>query len=308
MTLWLKAFHQVPAASIPDDDVAMARLAELGRDLKTWARIKSDVLRGWVKCSDGRYHHPVVAEKALEAWVERLLQRKASAAGNAKRYKLMFDAAPFDAAVDDSLVRLAALNPNSRTLSKRVPRGTAKSDAGTPSELPPGDGSAPTGSEDGSHRELPDVPPGAEIAPTGIPREAKRSEAKVGSSLRSDRAGAGADELEPFDRWWEVCPHKVGKDDARKAFDRIIRDRRATLDELIGGMERYRRDKPTDRQWCNPATWLNRGSWSDEPADPLPLLGGHPGRFTTVLGGAAARPTSGAPSAMAGILAVRNHR
>ena len=300
VTLYLKSFHQVPAASIPDDDIAMARLAELGRDLKTWAKIKADVLRGWRKCSDGRWHHPVVAEKALEAWIERLNQRKASAAGNAKRYKVPFDAAPFDAAVNDSLARLAALNPNSRTLTKRVPRGAARSDARTPDELPPGDGSAPGGSKTTSHREPDEVPVGAENSPTGIAREAKRSEASPASSLRSEGASAG--EPSPFDRWWAACPHKIGKDDARKAFDRVIRSKRATLDELIAGMEAYRRDKPPDRQWCNPTTWLNRGSWTDQPAPVLPFVGAQ-GSRSGLPTPVTARPATGPQSAMNGISA-----
>lgn len=75
ITLWMKSFHQVPAGSIPDDDVALARLAELGRDVKSWKKIKEGSLYGWVKCSDGRLYHPVVAEKALEAWKGKTNQR-----------------------------------------------------------------------------------------------------------------------------------------------------------------------------------------------------------------------------------------
>lgn len=75
ITLWLKSFHQVPAASLPDDDVALARLAELGRDMKTWKRLRDRALHGWVKCSDGRLYHPVVAEKVQEAWKGKQAQR-----------------------------------------------------------------------------------------------------------------------------------------------------------------------------------------------------------------------------------------
>lgn len=32
-------------------------------------------MHGWVLCSDGRYHHPVVAEKVRDAWASKLLQR-----------------------------------------------------------------------------------------------------------------------------------------------------------------------------------------------------------------------------------------
>lgn len=68
VTLWLKSYHQVPAASLPDDDVSLARLAEFGRDIKGWAKIKKIALYGWVKCSDGRLYHPIVSEKAMRAW------------------------------------------------------------------------------------------------------------------------------------------------------------------------------------------------------------------------------------------------
>lgn len=131
VTLWLKSYHQVPAASIPDDDVALARLAELGRDVKAWRRIKDAALRGWVKCSDGRLYHPVVAEKALEGWIEKLGQRKSSAAGNAKRYGQTFNPSPFDTSIEDAVGRLSALNPSSRLLAKRLPKTSRKSPDGS---------------------------------------------------------------------------------------------------------------------------------------------------------------------------------
>lgn len=66
---WCAAWHQVPAASLPDDDAVLARLTGYGRDLATWRRVReAGALRGFVRCSDGRLYHPVVAEKALEAW------------------------------------------------------------------------------------------------------------------------------------------------------------------------------------------------------------------------------------------------
>lgn len=75
LTLWLKSFHQVPSGSIPDDDISLTRLAELGRDVKTWKKIRDMALRGWIKCNDGRLYHPVVAEKAAEAWKGKKNQR-----------------------------------------------------------------------------------------------------------------------------------------------------------------------------------------------------------------------------------------
>lgn len=86
VTLWLKSFHQVPAASLPDDDIELCRLAELGRDVKEWKRLRANALHGWVLCADGRWYHPVVAEKANEAWNRKQAQRARSAKGNAARW------------------------------------------------------------------------------------------------------------------------------------------------------------------------------------------------------------------------------
>jgi hypothetical protein len=84
--LWCAAWHQVPAASLPNDDRLLANLAGFGRDLKSWEAVKADALRGFVECSDGRLYHPVVAEKALESY-EQLQRQKArtKAATNARR-------------------------------------------------------------------------------------------------------------------------------------------------------------------------------------------------------------------------------
>ena len=86
VTLWAKSFHQVPAASIPDDDVELCRLAELGRDLKAWLKLREVALHGWIKCSDGRLYHPVVAQKAKEAWEAKQARRARTEAARAKRH------------------------------------------------------------------------------------------------------------------------------------------------------------------------------------------------------------------------------
>ncbi|SIO50742.1 Protein of unknown function [Burkholderia sp. GAS332] len=59
-----KSWSQLPAGSLPDDDCILAHLSGAGRK---WKRVKAVALRGWIKCSDGRLYHSVVAEKALEA-------------------------------------------------------------------------------------------------------------------------------------------------------------------------------------------------------------------------------------------------
>jgi hypothetical protein len=66
--LWCAAWHQVPAGSLPQADTDLCRLVGLGRDKRTWSKIKAGVLRGWRQFSDGRLYHPVVTEKVVAGW------------------------------------------------------------------------------------------------------------------------------------------------------------------------------------------------------------------------------------------------
>jgi 5-methylcytosine-specific restriction endonuclease McrA len=75
LTLWWAAWNQVPAASLPNDDVVLCRLAELGRDLRTWRKVRAKALHGFVACSDGRLYHKFLAEQALIAWDKRVKER-----------------------------------------------------------------------------------------------------------------------------------------------------------------------------------------------------------------------------------------
>ncbi len=118
LTLWLKSWHQVPAASLDDDEALLAKLAGLGRDMKTWARVRAGALRHWVKCSDGRLYHPVVAEIALEAWLSKLAQQVSSGSGANKRWGTPFDPAPFQAHLAEATEMLRLLNPESKALRR----------------------------------------------------------------------------------------------------------------------------------------------------------------------------------------------
>jgi hypothetical protein len=70
--LWCASWHQIPAASLPNDDKELAKFAGFGRFVKQWMKVKDGALRGWVECSDGRLYHRVLAEKANESWGSKL--------------------------------------------------------------------------------------------------------------------------------------------------------------------------------------------------------------------------------------------
>ncbi|MHB0920612.1 MAG: DUF1376 domain-containing protein, partial [Thiomonas delicata] len=67
MALYAKAWLQVPAASLPNDDRVLAHLAG-GYTPRRWRKVKDVAMRGWILCTDGRLYHPVIAEFAHDAW------------------------------------------------------------------------------------------------------------------------------------------------------------------------------------------------------------------------------------------------
>lgn len=66
MALMTEAWRQVPASSLPADELVLMGLSRC--DKATWSKVKSWVLAEWVKHSDGRLYHPDMAERAAEAW------------------------------------------------------------------------------------------------------------------------------------------------------------------------------------------------------------------------------------------------
>lgn len=83
IALWCKAWMQIPAGSLPDDDRVLAHLSGAGAK---WKKVKDMALRGFIKCDDGRLYHSVVCEKANEAWNKKQSYRDRSKKGNAKRW------------------------------------------------------------------------------------------------------------------------------------------------------------------------------------------------------------------------------
>lgn len=79
MQLWWSAWNQVPAASLPNDEVALCRLAGLGRDLRAWKKVRARAMHGFFMCSDGRYYHRALSTFALESWARRLKDRERKA-------------------------------------------------------------------------------------------------------------------------------------------------------------------------------------------------------------------------------------
>lgn len=178
ITLWLVSWHQVPAASLPNNDRMLAHLSQA----KSWPKVKGHAMRGWMICDDGRWYHPVVAEKALEAWLEKLAQRISSGAGNAKRWGIEFDSTAIEAQMVEARTLLMDLNPQSRALSKKrtsgIPSVSKKKNNGNPEVIPSGipSGSQETGTETGTGKiKATPIPPSGAGAPAAADATAQPS-------------------------------------------------------------------------------------------------------------------------------------
>lgn len=96
-----------------------------------------------------------------------------------------------------------------------------------------------------------------------------KNEKKEEDSL--DHADLLAWPRDAFERFWQAYPHKVGKAAAQKWWRRHQTKPPVEFGCLMDGLRRYVAEKPPDRSWCNPLTWLNQGRWNDQP-DNTPSL------------------------------------
>jgi hypothetical protein len=73
LNLWAASWHELPAGSMEDDDDVLADAAMCSPE--RWPSVRDDVLRGWIKCSDGRLYHPTVCAEAANAWNDKAHHR-----------------------------------------------------------------------------------------------------------------------------------------------------------------------------------------------------------------------------------------
>lgn len=93
-----------------------------------------------------------------------------------------------------------------------------------------------------------------------------RSQQRGTSTIRRAHTTA----LAGFERFWSVYPRKVGKDAARRVWQK--RQPNAVLtDRIVAAVDQQTAwpewTKDGGRFIPHPSTWLNRGSWDDEPLE-----------------------------------------
>lgn len=157
--LWCASWHQKPAASLPDDDIELAQLSGYGRVIKEWKKVRDGALHGWVKCTDGRLYHPVIAEKANEAWAQKLEHAWSRECDRVRKENK----------------RRADAKEELLPLPPKPPRNSLEVVRGIPSEIPPSSGGIP--------------------AETPLKGEGEGKDTSKSSSLRSEGTRTPRDEL-----------------------------------------------------------------------------------------------------------------
>ncbi len=231
--LWAAAWHQVPAGSLPDDDAVLASLAGYGRDVAAF-RIDRAAggLHRFIRCNDGRLYHPVVAEKANEAWNRKLFQRERGRRGNAIRWGSPKDKAPIaEASFKDRGSILEGLRKDSSKDRKRQGQGQYSGAAASVSA-----GSA-----------------------TNTPSPKRRSE------LTDNLARSS------FDTFYREYPRKQAPRKAAAAYVAAVR-RGATPEAILAGLRRAKFSTdakfiPHPATWLNDDRWLD-----EPPAEAAPNI------------------------------------
>ncbi len=116
VALWCRAWHQVPAGSLPDDDRLLASFAGYGRDLKGWGKVRAMALHGFVPCSDGRFHHPVLTADALQAFQRKqaFQKKRETDAERLRHWRSARSETPNETRADTSLKRVSSRKERDR--------------------------------------------------------------------------------------------------------------------------------------------------------------------------------------------------
>jgi hypothetical protein len=289
MLLVCASWHQKPAASLPDDDRELANLAGFGRAIKEWKRLREQALYGWLRCTDGRLYHPIVAEKALEAWGRRQSYRsgESNRAGRQRRWRervkelsAQLRALGVTPPMNASLEALEALVVEAqRSAAASTGASTAASDVSTQASTHLSTGlstEASTGVSATSTVDGPEDHP--ETAQTGtVTATGKRTGTGTVKTALPPAPLAGDDEgfSEIFEAAWAAYPPREGGDSKPLAW-KAWRERLAegcTEQEMLAGTRAYakhahRNGKAGTRFVKQAGTFFGPGEWFRQDYEP----------------------------------------
>ena len=233
--LWAAAWHQVPAASLPDDDILLARLAGFGRFVDEWRKVKDGALYGFVKCSDGRLYHKHLAEHANKTWIK---SRKAKLSVNI-RWEKANEKQQYIECTSNEKQELYERNTSEDTnvIQREERRGEEREEINN----------------------TVDSPPCGEQCANENPNDEKEPAPENHIT-------------ENFNRLWDVWPTKNSRQKAFAAFRKICGKRKpesiakntsVLIEDVLGKLEYINgRDSPFTKTLL--ASYLNGRGWEDE--------------------------------------------
>lgn len=103
--LWCRAWKQRPAASLPDDDRVLAAYARLS--LPRFRKMRHEILRGFVKCSDGRLYHKTLGAEAMRSfgWKRSAVMRRERDAERLRKWRETHQETPPETPAETRFVR-----------------------------------------------------------------------------------------------------------------------------------------------------------------------------------------------------------
>jgi uncharacterized protein YdaU (DUF1376 family) len=227
LALWGRAWQQSPPGSVPNDERVLAAFSCAGKD---WKKVKAMALRGFVECSDGRLYHRVLCEDVLNASRKRQAFRERTRNATEARRQRNEER---DAPRNDQ--RNVVVEANVTSVQGQGQFQGQKKEAFS----------------------LRSKDAGASLAQEGSIEK---------PMSRSSRPRKHVYPADAFERWYADYPNKIGRGAAEKSFAKVRESDSVAFETLCAAVARYRKTKPVDREWCNPATWLNQARWTDEPA------------------------------------------
>jgi uncharacterized protein YdaU (DUF1376 family) len=242
--LWCASWHQVPAASLPDNDRMLARMC--GLSLDEWARVRGEVMSAWVKCTDGRWYHPTVAEMARDAWERKL---KDAGIREARRQAGKLGGRPAKEPEGKSEAETNASDDGNQTESKCFSNEKANALANEKQTITLQDKTRQDSRKKENSQSGPEPPP--DHAPSPAPDHA-------------------------FDEFWKIYPHpdnRGSKKHAARLFGKLKQPDRQALMEAIPVMRRklmtdhktgFARSPPMAQTYINQERWQTE---FDQPAE-----------------------------------------
>jgi hypothetical protein len=231
VTLWARAWHQVPAGSLPSNERHLAQMAGVGSDLRSWKAVREGAMKGFNLCSDGRYYHAVICEVAMRAWAKKSSGKEGAEARWNKTKSL----------------------ENKKTTNAN------------PSPSP---NSKPNGKD---HGHVADVPCGETMPRTELNRTDKTPPTPKGVESDDVKQEAVSLESLFESEFWPAYPEREGANPKKPALLKFValckrgEDPRA----IIRGAQRYAADPSTKigtPYVATAATWLNQERWKDREA------------------------------------------